>query len=256
VIQTAALVVPLLEVKDLAFSYGDRPAVRGASFSIRKGEIFGFLGPNGAGKTTTLACIAGLRLPSQGSLAFLGEPFEPAFSPRDRARLGLVPQEIALYDELTGRENLEFFGQLAGLRGGGLDRAVGEALELAGLVERGGDRVSSYSGGMKRRLNLAAGDLHRPELLMLDEPTVGVDPQSRNHVFESLRALTSRGRTLLYTTHYMEEAQRLCDRVAILDQGRVLGVGTAAELAASAGIPGADLEQVFLKVTGRRLRDE
>jgi len=246
----------LLEVRDLAFAYGDREAVRGISFSIRRGEIFGFLGPNGAGKTTTISCIAGLRRAARGTLHFEGKPFEPALRHADRARLGLVPQEVAVYEELTGRENLEFFGRLAGLRGGDLAGAVSEALELAGLAPRASDRVSSYSGGMKRRLNFAAGDLHQPGLLMLDEPTVGVDPQSRSHLFEALRGLATRGRTLLYTTHYMEEAQRLCDRVAILDQGRILGVGTPAELAEGAGISGADLEKVFLHMTGRRLRDE
>ena len=247
---------PLLEVRDLAFSYGDREAVCGVSFEIRRGEIFGLLGPNGAGKTTTIACIAGLRRPSRGSLHLLGQPFAPALVGRDRARLGLVPQEVALYEELTARENLEFFGALAGLGGKALGDALGRGLELAGLADRERDRVGAYSGGMKRRLNLAAGDLHDPDLLLLDEPTAGVDPQSRSHIFESLRALAGRGRTLLYTTHYMEEAQRLCDRLAILDHGKVLGVGTAAELAQAAGLPGADLEAVFLKMTGRRLRDE
>ncbi|HKB16635.1 MAG TPA: ABC transporter ATP-binding protein [Planctomycetota bacterium] len=247
---------PLLEVRDLAFSYGEREAVRGVSFEIRRGEIFGLLGPNGAGKTTTIACIAGLRRPSRGSLLLLGKPFEPALLGPHRARLGLVPQEVALYEELTARENLEFFGALSGLGGRTLGEAVDRGLTLAGLSDRARDRVGAYSGGMKRRLNLAAGDLHAPDLLLLDEPTAGVDPQSRSHLFESLRALAAQGRTLLYTTHYMEEAQRLCDRLAILDQGRVLGVGTAAELAHAAGLPGADLEAVFLQMTGRRLRDE
>jgi ABC-2 type transport system ATP-binding protein len=246
----------LLEVRDLAFAYGDREAVRGISFSIRRGEVFGFLGPNGAGKTTAISCIAGLRRAARGSLRFGESLFEPSLRASDRARLGLVPQEVAVYEELTGRENLEFFGRLAGLRGEGLARAVSEALEVSGLPARADDRVSTYSGGMKRRLNFAAGDLHRPDLLLLDEPTVGVDPQSRSHLFEAVRALASRGRTVLYTTHYMEEAQRLCDRVAILDQGRILGVGTPDELAAAAGLPGADLEGVFLQMTGRRLRDE
>ncbi len=246
----------LLEVRDLAYSYGDREAVCGVSFEIRRGEIFGLLGPNGAGKTTTIACIAGLRRPSRGSLLLHGEPFEPALRGAHRGHLGLVPQEVALYEELTARENLEFFGSLTGLGGKALGEAVDRGLALAGLADRARDRVAAYSGGMKRRLNLAAGDLHGPDLLLLDEPTVGVDPQSRSHLFESLRALAGGGRTLLYTTHYMEEAQRLCDRLAILDHGKVLGMGTAAELAQAAGLPGADLEAVFLQMTGRRLRDE
>lgn len=246
----------LLAVRDLAYAYDGRPAVRGISFAIRRGEIFGFLGPNGAGKTTTIACICGLLEGWEGRLELRGQLFAPAADPASRARLGLVPQDVALYADLTARENLDLFGRLHGLRGAELAAAVERALALAGLSERAHDRVKSFSGGMKRRLNMALGDLHRPELLLLDEPTVGVDPQSRNHIFESLRALRDGGRTLLYTTHYMEEAQKLCDRVAILHEGRIIGIGTAADLAAQAGIPGADLEAVFLHVTGCSLRDE
>ena len=247
---------PLLEVEALAYSYGERRAVDGATFSIRRGEIFGLLGPNGAGKTTTISCLAGLKRRFNGALRFDGAPFQPAQRCSDRARLGSVPQELALYGELTARENLAFFGQMSGLRGDALSGAVERGLELAGLVERGDERVDSFSGGMKRRLNLAAGDLHQPELLLLDEPTAGVDPQSRNHLFETLEAFKRAGRTLLYTTHYMEEAQRLCDRLAILDAGRVVAQGTGEEIALAAGLQGADLEAVFLKLTGRRLRDE
>jgi len=245
----------LLRVQGLSYSYGERLAVRDATFSIREGEIFGFLGPNGAGKTTTIACIAGLLARWQGEILFHGVPFRPASSPKDRLRLGLVPQDLALYQDLTARENLEFFGRLAGLSGPGLAQAVDRALALAGLEDRAGDRVARFSGGMKRRLNLAAGDLHRPELLLLDEPTAGVDPQSRNHLFETLHEIRGAGRTLLYTTHYMEEAERLCDRVGILNDGVLIGIGTPAELAAEAGIPSRDLEEVFLKMTGRSLRD-
>jgi len=245
----------LLRVQGLSYSYGERLAVRDATFSIREGEIFGFLGPNGAGKTTTIACIAGLHARWQGEILFRGDPFRPSACPEDRLRLGLVPQELALYQELTARENLEFFGRLAGLSGAGLTQAVERALTLAGLEDRAGDRVAGFSGGMKRRLNLAAGDLHRPVLLLLDEPTAGVDPQSRNHLFETLNAIRQAGRTLLYTTHYMEEAERLCDRVGILNDGVLVGIGTPAELAADAGIPGRNLEDVFLKMTGRTLRD-
>jgi ABC-2 type transport system ATP-binding protein len=173
-----------------------------------------------------------------------------------RARLGLVPQELALYEDLTARENLRFFARLQGVPRARVDAAVQRALELAGLADRAGDRVKTFSGGMKRRLNLAIGDLHEPELLLLDEPTVGVDPQSRNHLFECLQALRAKGRTLIYTSHYMEEVQRLCDRVAVMNEGAVVAVGTAAELAQRAGTPDANLEQVFLALTGRSLRDE
>jgi ABC-2 type transport system ATP-binding protein len=245
----------LFEVERLSYSYGHRQAVREASFDIREGEIFGFLGPNGAGKTTTISCMSGLLADWQGEMRFADQPFLPAKRLRDRQQLGVVPQELALYDELTGRENLEFFAGLSGMTGGRRDESVRKALELAGLTERADDRVKQYSGGMKRRLNLAAGDLHQPALLLLDEPTVGVDPQSRNHIFDALFDLRKSGRTLLYTTHYMEEAQRLCDRVAIMHDGALVAVGTPAELAERAGIPGANLENVFLELTGRSLRD-
>ncbi|HEX9794344.1 MAG TPA: ABC transporter ATP-binding protein [Planctomycetota bacterium] len=245
----------LLEVKELRYSYGDRLAVAGASFELERGEIFGLLGPNGAGKTTTLSCVAGGLADWQGEMRFDGRPFAPARMPEDRARLGVVPQELALYPELTARENLQFFGRLSGLEAAELAAACDRGLALAGLDDRADDRVSRYSGGMKRRLNLVLGDLHAPELLLLDEPTVGVDPQSRNHIFEALEALRESGRTLLYTTHYMEEAQRLCDRVAIIHEGRVVGAGTPKELAAQAGVPDANLEEVFLRITGHQLRD-
>jgi ABC-2 type transport system ATP-binding protein len=251
-----ARAIAQLELVDLAYSYGERPAIDGVSLRIERGEIFGLLGPNGAGKTTTISCIAGLRRPSRGSMSFDGRAYAPASDDSHRARIGIVPQDLAIYGELSARENLEFFGRLHGLEGGALAAAVGRALQLAGLAERAGDRVDSFSGGMKRRLNLAAGDLHAPDLLLLDEPTAGVDPQSRNHLFDALDQLRRSGRTLLLTTHYMEEAERMCDRIAILDVGRVIAAGTQAEIAQSAGLPGADLEQVFLKLTGRRLRDE
>ena len=246
----------LLEVSELSYAYDGRPAVCGISFDIRAGEIFGFLGPNGAGKTTTILCIAGLLGAWTGGIRMNGGDFAPFRRAADRARLGVVPQELALYEELTGRENLELFGRLYGLAGTALGAAVTRALALSGLEERAADLVKKYSGGMKRRLNLALGDLHRPGLLLLDEPTVRVDPQSRNHIFEALRGLRAEGRTILYTTHYMEEAQKLCDRVAVIHEGRIIGSGTAAELAQQVESPGATLEDVFLKLTGRKLRDE
>jgi ABC-2 type transport system ATP-binding protein len=245
----------LLEVRDLRYTYGDRVAVAGVSFAVEEGEIFGLLGPNGAGKTTTIGCLCGLRADWQGEILFRGRPFRPSRHAEDRRKLGVVPQEPAVYEELSGRENLEFFGRLDGLARPRLQEVVRDALESAGLTPRADDPVKKYSGGMKRRLNFAAGDLHRPDLLLLDEPTVGVDPQSRNHIFEALLRLRDSGRSLLYTTHYIEEAQRLCDRVAIMNDGELLAIGRADALAQQAGIPGADLEHVFLKLTGRRLRD-
>jgi ABC-2 type transport system ATP-binding protein len=246
----------LLAVDDLHYAYGDRAAVVGATLTVAPGECFGLLGPNGAGKTTLLSCVAGLRAPQRGSMTFRGEPYHPHATPAQRALLGLVPQELALYDDLTARENLAFFARVQGVPSGQVGDRVAQGLALAGLEGRADDRVASFSGGMKRRLNLAIGDLHRPALLLLDEPTVGVDPQSRSHIFTSLKALVEDGRTLLYTTHYMEEAQRLCDRIAIMNEGRVRDVGSAAELAGRAGLAGADLEAVFLHLTGRTLRDE
>ncbi len=245
----------LLAIDGLGYRYGERVAVRDASLDCRRGEILGLLGPNGAGKTTLLSCVAGLLGGHSGAMVFAGAPFRPAADAGARARLGLVPQELALYDDLTARENLAFFARLQGVPAARVDAIVAGALALAGLTDRAGDRVRTFSGGMKRRLNLAIGDLHAPELLLLDEPTVGVDPQSRNHLFESLQALRASGRTMIYTSHYMEEVQRLCDRIAVMNDGAVVAIGTAAELAARAGTPDANLEQVFLSLTGRSLRD-
>jgi len=246
----------LLEVRSLQYSYKQRRAVQEATFAILEGENFGFIGPNGAGKTTTISCISGLLSGWEGEMRFGGQPFAPAKNLEDRRKLGVVPQNLALYENLSARENLEFFGGLNEFRGAALREAVNDALHLAGLTERANDRVREYSGGMKRRLNLAVGVIHRPQLLLLDEPTVGVDAQSRNQIFEALLELRRAGRTLLYTTHYMEEAQRLCDRVAIMNDGRVIALGTPQELAAAADLPAGNLEDVFLKLTGRSLRDE
>ncbi|HVJ87825.1 MAG TPA: ABC transporter ATP-binding protein [Caulifigura sp.] len=246
----------LVQVSGLRYSYGERVAVRGLSFEIREGEILGFLGPNGAGKSTAISCLAGVLGNYTGEMSFRGQPFRPATNLEDRRLFGVVPQDLAIYESLTARENLNFFATLSGLAGAARDSAVAAALELAGLTDRADDLASTYSGGMKRRLNLVIGNLHSPSLLMLDEPTVGVDPQSRNHIFETLLKLRESGRTLLYTTHYMEEVQRLCDRIAIMNDGQVVAVGSAAELAIAAGTPNANLEQVFLHLTGRSLRDE
>ncbi len=247
---------PLLEVQELRFAYRQRQAVNSATFSIHQGENFGFIGPNGAGKTTTIACIAGLLVGWQGEMHFDGHPFQPAENIDDRRKLGVVPQNLALYENLSARENLAFFGSLNGLSGDRLREAASDALKLAGLTDRANDRVKDYSGGMKRRLNLAIGVIHRPRLLLLDEPTVGVDAQSRNQIFEALFELRRAGGTLLYTTHYMEEAERLCDRLAIMNEGRVIAQGTLTDVAAVASLANASLEDVFLKLTGRSLRDE
>ncbi len=219
----------VLEAMDIAKGYGEVQAVRGISFRVRRGEVFGLLGPNGAGKTTTISMLTGLLEPDGGEIRVLGSHFTPGS--RDlKARIGLVPQELALYPTLSGRDNLKFFGRIYELKGSRLRRRVEEALEMVGLAERGGDAVETYSGGMERRLNIAAGLIHEPELLFLDEPTVGVDPQSRNAIPESVEALKERGMSVVYTTHYMEEAQRLWDRVAIVDEGEIIALDTPAAL--------------------------
>jgi ABC-2 type transport system ATP-binding protein len=297
-----------VRAEGLRKSYGSTMAVDGVSLEIPAGRIFGLLGPNGAGKSTTIGMLSGLLLPDAGRVEIAGG--DPALA-ENRRRLGVAPQALAIYPELTAEENLRFFGELYGLSGSRLRERVAWALDLAGLTERRRERVDKYSGGMQRRLNLASALVHEPEVVFLDEPTVGVDPQSRNAIFEQIEALRASAKTVLYTTHYMEEAQRLCDFVAIVDHGKILAQGTVDELIAAHGgksllrvelveRPGgdaeptglggdldgtslridtdrpheaiarvfasgvrverlqlepADLESVFLNLTGRRLRD-
>jgi ABC-2 type transport system ATP-binding protein len=243
----------MLQARGLRKSFGELRAVVGVSLDLAPGRILGLLGPNGAGKTTTVSMLAGLIRPDAGDVLVDGHRLSGDADTTKR-RLGLVPQELALYEELSARANLRFFGALYGLHGPVLDRAVLSALELVGLTDRARARVGTYSGGMKRRLNLAAGLLHDPDVLLLDEPTVGVDPQSRNAIFENLEQLRQRGKALLYTTHYMEEAERLADRIVILDQGRVIADDTLAGLQQAHPAAGS-LEKVFLALTGRTLRD-
>ena len=225
----------LLIATNLDKTYGQNHAVRGISFSIASGEIFGLLGPNGAGKSTTISMLAGLLEPTAGQITIDGLDLAHNLSVV-KARIGLVPQEIALYPTLSARDNLIFWGQIYGLRGSLLKQRVGEVLELVQLADRADEPVKIYSGGMKRRINLAIGLLHRPRILFLDEPTVGVDPQSRNAIFESVENLNKAGLTVLYTTHYMEEAERLCQRVAIIDHGQIIALDTPANLIRSQGL--------------------
>ena len=281
----------MLTLKGVRKNFGSTVAVDGLSLTIRRGEIFGLLGPNGAGKTTTIRMAVGLLAPDSGTvdLEGVGAPSIP----RARAHIGLAPQALALYDDLTARENLLFLCRLYGLSRADEKARARELLELVGLTERADHRVAGFSGGMKRRLNLAAALVHRPRLILLDEPTVGVDPHSRNALFETIERLRAEGVTIVYTTHYMEEAQRLCDRVAIVDHGRLLALDTVEGLLRAHGgrtvlefdradgehrvesqnpiedlsrVLGAgdvlgvrmkrpDLESVFLSLTGRRLRD-
>jgi ABC-2 type transport system ATP-binding protein len=222
----------VIEVSNLKKSYGSLIAVDGVSLSIQKGEMFGLLGPNGAGKSTTISIMAGLLKPDSGFAKIGGE--DPT-SPTARKRIGLAPQALAIYERLTAEENLLFFGKLSGLSGANLAERATWALALAGLADRRKDIVGTFSGGMKRRLNLVCALVHAPEVVFLDEPTVGVDPQSRNFLFDTVEKLRDEGLTIIYTTHYMEEAERLCDRVAIMDQGKILGLGAVEDLISQYG---------------------
>jgi ABC-2 type transport system ATP-binding protein len=224
-------IVPVLCVENLVKRYGTTVAVDGVSFVIEPGEVYGLLGPNGAGKTTTISIVATLLRPDAGRVV-IGEA---SIADDPRWRIGLVPQDLSLVEKLSGRENLQFFGKLYDLRGRELRERVEQRLADVGLTDRGNDRVSTYSGGMKRRLNIATALLHDPELLLMDEPTVGVDPQSRAYIFEIVAQLAARGVAVLYTTHYMEEAQRLCRRIGIMESGRILAEGTLAELVERVG---------------------
>jgi len=296
----------MIELSNLRKSYNGTVAVDGISLKIEDGETFGMLGPNGAGKTTTVNMMVGILKPDSGEVLFdgSGDPMHPEV----RMQCGNAPQSLSIYDDLTAEENLSFFGKLYGLSGSKLRKRVEWALEFAGLTDRRNDYVGKYSGGMQRRLNLVCALIHDPKILVLDEPTVGVDPQSRNLIFDKIETLKKEKRTIIYTTHYMQEAERLCDRVAIIDHGKILDVDTVdnliekhgglsvieAELAAPpedpSRLPGtldgthlrietdrpmeqfaeiagsglkflsikldrADLEAVFLNLTGRRLRD-
>jgi ABC-2 type transport system ATP-binding protein len=215
----------LLEVRDLRKSYGTTQALRGVSFQVHEGEMFGLLGPNGAGKTTLLSILSCLLVESSGEALLTGKRIST--EDRELRRLiGIVPQELAVYGELSARENLLFFGELYDLRGKALHQRVDQVLAAVGLQDRADARVDSYSGGMKRRLNLGAGLIHQPRLLLLDEPTTGVDPQSRNHIFEEVRRINREGVTVVYTSHYMEEVQALCTRIGIMDQGQLVACDT------------------------------
>jgi ABC-2 type transport system ATP-binding protein len=233
----------MIEVQHLVKTFGELTAVSDVSFASQPGEIFGLLGPNGAGKTTTISCISGLLTPTSGAVRVMGHDVT-----RDgraaRACLGVVPQEVALYDELSARENLEYWGGTQGMRNPALRARVQEVLALSGLQDRAKEPVKRFSGGMRRRLNFACGILHRPRVLLLDEPTVGVDPQSRAHLLDLIRQEAGSGACVLYTTHYMQEAEELCDRLAIIDHGRIIAQGTLAKLRAMMG------ERDVLRFTG------
>lgn len=224
----------MLSVENLTKQYGDFTAVDDVNFSAGDGKIFGLLGPNGAGKSTSINCISGLLAPTSGHVSVAG--FDIVKDGKNaKAALGIVPQELALYEDLPARENLLYWGKAYGLRGAALDARVDEVLGHIGLADRAKDLPKNFSGGMKRRLNFGCGIIHQPKVLLLDEPTVGVDPQSRQRLFEMIEAERDSGACVLYTTHYMEEAERLCDSLAIIDHGKIIAMGTEAELKAKLG---------------------
>lgn len=233
----------MLLARSLYKSYGSLKAVDGISIEAHSGQVLGLLGPNGAGKTTTISMIAGLLRPDSGELRIGGQTIDSDTSPVKR-QLGLVPQELALFEELSAARNLSLFAALYGLSGRAATGAIDRVLELTGLRDRAKDRTATFSGGMKRRLNLAAALLHDPQVLLLDEPTVGVDPQSRNAIFDNLETLKAQGKTLIYTTHYMEEAERLCDRIVIVDHGREIANDTVPGLLKR--LPAANVLEVGL----------
>lgn len=227
-------IATMVDVRNLVVKFGEVAAVSDISFQVKAGEVFGLLGPNGAGKTTIISVLSCLLAPTSGSICV--GAFDIVRN-RDEVKriIGIVPQELGIYPTLSARENLEFFARLEGLRGEKLRSSVASVLEIVGLTQRAHQQVDKFSGGMKRRLNLGIGLVHKPQVLFLDEPTVGVDPQSRNHIFESIEALRSEGVAIIYTTHYMEEAERLCDRIGILDGGNILAIDTLSELEAIVG---------------------
>lgn len=225
---------PILEVHNLVKKYGDFTAVKGISFDIKEGEIFSLLGPNGAGKTTTISMLSTLYIPTSGDATIGGHSItkDPMAV---KQVIGVVPQDIALYEDLTARENLTFWGQMYGLSGKDLSNRIDEVLEQIDLTDKAKNRVKTYSGGMKRRVNIGVGLLHKPRLLFMDEPTVGIDPQSRRAILDTVKDLNKQGMTVLYTTHYMEEAQELSDRVGIIDHGDLIALGTQDELTKQVG---------------------
>ncbi|WP_040347509.1 daunorubicin resistance protein DrrA family ABC transporter ATP-binding protein [Neobacillus bataviensis] len=224
----------MLTVQDLRKSFGDFEAVKGVSFAVEKGESYGLLGPNGAGKSTSIHMITGLFPPTSGEIRM--KDIDVVKNPKQAQKwIGVVPQEIALYQSMSARENLKFWGRMYDLSGNELEKSVDQVLEIIGLTERAKDKVETFSGGMKRRVNIGAAILHKPELLIMDEPTVGIDPQSRNHILETVKRLNGEGMTIIYTSHYMEEVEYLCERIGIVDHGQLIASGTLRELRESIG---------------------
>ncbi|GCE30244.1 putative ABC transporter ATP-binding protein YfiL [Dictyobacter alpinus] len=248
-----------VEVQHLVKNFGKHEAVRDVSFTIGKGEIFGLLGPNGAGKSTTINMLCGYLKPTSGDVTISGLTLS-AHLRKVKGIIGVVPQEIALYKDLNSLENLEFFGKIYGMSKKECQQRSEELLHFVGLYDRRKDAVKTFSGGMQRRINMAVGLMNEPEFLMMDEPTVGVDPQSRENIFTTIEQIRDQGTTLLYTTHYMEEAERLCDRIAIMDEGQIIALGTLEQLLALRDQQQEvqrphGLQELFIQLTGKTLRD-
>jgi ABC-2 type transport system ATP-binding protein len=224
----------MIEVKQLTKNYGDHQALKGIDFNIKSGEFYGLLGPNGAGKTTTISILSSILPPDSGAVTIKGINLHQEHIACKKL-IGVVPQEIALYEDLTAWDNLLFWGSLYGVNAKELKNKATELLKMFGLYDRRNEKVGQYSGGMKRRINIASALLHSPEILFMDEPTVGIDPQSRNNIYEAVEQLNSAGMTIIYTTHYMEEAERFCDRIGIIDHGEIIAQGTLDELKKTAG---------------------
>ncbi|MDF2614026.1 MAG: ABC-type multidrug transport system, ATPase component [Clostridia bacterium] len=246
----------ILKLDGITKKYDQNTVVDHISLEIKQGEIFGLLGPNGAGKSTTINMICSMIKQSAGDISLFGQDNRKGIS-EVKHKLGLVPQEIAVHENLKAWENIEFFAGLYGIKGKALKKAIDEALDFVGLTENKNGYVKTFSGGMKRRLNIACAIAHHPELMIFDEPTVAIDPQSRNFILEKIRAMNRAGATIIYTSHYMEEVEVLCDRIAIMDKGKVIALGTKEELVSLVAPEGSDmsLEEVFLKLTGKNLRD-
>ena len=243
----------VIEVKNLKKKYKNNEALKGLDFDLYKGEILGILGPNGAGKSTTINILSTILKKDEGEILYFGEPLTEKNINKVKSKLGIVPQDLAIFEDISAYKNITFFASLYGIKGEELERATDYALEFAGLTGRKNDKPKTYSGGMKRRLNIACSIAHKPEILILDEPTVGIDPQSRNHILEDLKKLKMEGTTIIYTTHYMEEIEQIADRVVIVDNGKKIEEGTIGELLDK--YSEENLESLFLDITGKNLRD-
>ena len=242
----------IIEVKNLQKSYKNNKALNGLNFDLYKGEILGILGPNGAGKSTTINILSTILKKDGGEILYFGKQIEKN-EKEIKSKLGIVPQDLAIFEDVSAYKNITFFASLYGLKGKELEDMANYALKFAGLEERKNDKPKTYSGGMKRRLNIACSIAHKPEILILDEPTVGIDPQSRNHILEDLKRLKNEGTTIIYTTHYMEEIEQIADRVIIVDKGKKIEEGTIGELLDK--YSEENLESLFLDITGKNLRD-